>query len=123
MATSIDVPLAQGALYASKSNRDSPSTVLYQPYESWAPQSDWSVGLPAGEEAQCVAAGQTFAAVATSRHLLRLFSQAGACVRPASGMHGRAEQCVKGCLGASTHRKACFCAGQQSCVLSVSKVS
>lgn len=144
----------QGALYASRSNRDSPSTVLYQPYESWAPNSDWSLGLPAGppaacacllfshnwacalrvahgahqhgprlhascpfhawwarlevyhcraslagmernvapitqyslthgptycagEEAECVAAGRTFFAVATSRRLLRLFSQAG----------------------------------------------
>ena len=67
----------QGALYASRSNRDSPSTVVYQPYESWAPNSDWSLGLPAGEEAECVAAGAVFAAVATSRRLLRIFSQAG----------------------------------------------
>ena len=68
----------QGALYASRSSKDAPSTVLYQPYESWAPHSDWSLGLPEGEEAECVAAGQAFAAVATSKRLLRLFSQAGA---------------------------------------------
>ncbi|GAB4823682.1 hypothetical protein N2152v2_010728 [Parachlorella kessleri] len=67
----------KGALYASRSNRDSPSTVLYQPYESWAPNSDWSLGLPVGEEAECVAAGAVFAAVATSCRLLRIFSQAG----------------------------------------------
>lgn len=36
----------QGALYASRSNADSASTVVYRPYESWAPNSDWSLTLP-----------------------------------------------------------------------------
>ena len=40
-------------------------------------QSDWTVPLPAGEEARCLAVGSDFVAVATSRQLLRLFSPAG----------------------------------------------
>lgn len=39
-------PHPQGALYASRSNADSASTVVYRPYESWAPNSDWSLTLP-----------------------------------------------------------------------------
>ncbi|KAI7839202.1 hypothetical protein COHA_007091 [Chlorella ohadii] len=67
----------KGALYASRSNADSASTVVYRPYESWAPNSDWSLALPKGEEAECAAAGSSFCAVATSWRHLRLFSQAG----------------------------------------------
>jgi chromosome transmission fidelity protein 4 len=67
----------KGALYASRSNADSASTVVYRPYESWAPNSDWSLTLPKGEEAECAAAGGSFCALATSRRHLRLFSQAG----------------------------------------------
>ena len=36
----------QGALYASRSNSESQSTVVYRPYESWAPNSDWALTLP-----------------------------------------------------------------------------
>ena len=50
---------------------------MYSPFNSWAANSDWQVSLPEGEEATAVAAGQTFCAVATSRRMLRLFSQAG----------------------------------------------
>lgn len=38
--------LPQGALYASRSSAESQSTVVYRPYESWAPNSDWSLALP-----------------------------------------------------------------------------
>lgn len=51
--------------------------VMYRPFESWAPNSDWTVGLPAGEEACAVAAGESLCALATSRQLLRVFSAAG----------------------------------------------
>ncbi|KAL4439932.1 hypothetical protein ABPG75_002933 [Micractinium tetrahymenae] len=67
----------KGALYASRSNCDSASTIVYRPYECWAPHSDWTLALPKGEEAECAAAGGSFCAVATSRRQLRLFSQAG----------------------------------------------
>lgn len=68
----------QGPFYASKASRDAPSMLVYRPPESWAPNADWTVSLPAGEDAVAVAAGRSFCAVATSRHLLRLFSLAGA---------------------------------------------
>lgn len=67
----------KGPFYASKASRDAPSMLVYRPPESWAPNADWTVSLPAGEDAVAVAAGRSFCAVATSRHLLRLFSLAG----------------------------------------------
>ncbi|KAI3431740.1 hypothetical protein D9Q98_004782 [Chlorella vulgaris] len=67
----------KGALYACRTNSESASTVVYRPFESWAANSDWSISLPKGEEAECVAAGASFCAVATSKRQLRLFSQAG----------------------------------------------
>lgn len=39
-------PPPQGALYASRSSPESQSTVVYRPFESWAPNSDWSLTLP-----------------------------------------------------------------------------
>lgn len=67
----------QGVLYASPSSKDAASMLMYSPFNSWAANSDWQLSLPEGEEATAVAAGQTFCAVATSRRMLRLFSQAG----------------------------------------------
>ena len=67
----------EGALYASPSTAEAPSTVVYRPFESWAPNSEWSFGLPAGEEVVCIAAGATFVAVATSQRNLRFFSPSG----------------------------------------------
>lgn len=66
-----------GTAYASSSNSEYPSTVMYRPFEFWAPKSDWTVSLPAGEEAECVVAGRQFVAVASSQRLLRIFSPAG----------------------------------------------
>ncbi|PSC69197.1 WD repeat and HMG-box DNA-binding 1 isoform B [Micractinium conductrix] len=67
----------KGALYASRSTSESQSTVVYRPFESWAQNSDWTLTLPKGEEAECAAAGGSFCALATSRRQLRFFSQAG----------------------------------------------
>ena len=56
---------------------------LSPPDETHAPRActhnrtDWSLGLPAGEEAECVAAGSSFCAVATSRRTLRVFTPGG----------------------------------------------
>lgn len=68
----------QGVMYASRSSKDAPSTVMYRPFDSWAANSDWQVSLPTGDEALAVTAGQSFSAVATSQHMLRVFSPAGA---------------------------------------------
>jgi chromosome transmission fidelity protein 4 len=67
----------RGAFYASPASSDAPSTLVYRPFDAWAPNSDWSLGLPEGEEAECIAAGTTFAAVVTNTRMLRLFTAAG----------------------------------------------
>jgi len=64
-------------IYGSKSSKDAPSTIMYRPFDSWAANSDWQVSLPPGEEATAVTAGHSFSAVATSQHMLRIFSPAG----------------------------------------------
>ena len=55
-----------------------PSTVVYRPLASWAPNSDWQVQLEKGEEAVAVAVGHKFALVATSARYLRVYSHTGA---------------------------------------------
>ncbi|WVR04655.1 hypothetical protein IAU60_001666 [Kwoniella sp. DSM 27419] len=75
----------QGIAYASKSEADQPSTVYYRPYDSWASQADWSISLPAGEDALAVAAGGGPSAegglgsviAATDRGFLRFFTSSG----------------------------------------------
>ena len=71
-------------MYASPSSKDAPSTVMYRPFDSWAANSDWQVSLPPGEEAVAVTSGHSFSALATSQHVLRLFSPAGAPLPPAA---------------------------------------
>lgn len=68
----------QGVIYASRSSKDAPSTVMYRLFDSWAANSDWQVSLPPGDEALAVTAGHSFSALATSQHTLRVFSPAGA---------------------------------------------
>ncbi|EOD21019.1 hypothetical protein EMIHUDRAFT_450890 [Emiliania huxleyi CCMP1516] len=68
-------------LVASRSNHGktrNPSTVVYRPLASWAPNSDWQVQLEKGEEAVAVAVGHKFALVATSARYLRVYSHTGA---------------------------------------------
>ena len=72
------VSVIQGVMYASRSSKDAPSTVMYRPFDSWAANSDWQVSLPPGDEALALTAGQSFSALATSQHTLRVFSPAGA---------------------------------------------
>lgn len=67
----------QGALYASNASADSPAMLVYRPFESWAPHSDWSLPLPEAERPMCLAAGRSLLALATSTNTLRLFSPAG----------------------------------------------
>lgn len=59
--------------------------LVYRPPESWAPNADWTLALPAGEDVLAIAAGRSFCAAATSSGLLRLFSLAGGSDVGASG--------------------------------------
>ncbi|KAE9235545.1 hypothetical protein PF004_g9088 [Phytophthora fragariae] len=53
------------------------SFVFYRPFESWASNSSWHKTLPEGEDAECVATGREFCAVATSLHTLRIYTTSG----------------------------------------------
>ncbi|CEG40813.1 WD40 repeat protein [Plasmopara halstedii] len=53
------------------------SFVFYRPFESWASNSSWHKMLPEGEDAECVAAGREFCAVATSLQTLRIYTTSG----------------------------------------------
>uniref|UniRef100_M4B8K9 Uncharacterized protein n=1 Tax=Hyaloperonospora arabidopsidis (strain Emoy2) TaxID=559515 RepID=M4B8K9_HYAAE len=53
------------------------SFIFYRPFESWASNSSWHKALPEGEDAECVAAGREFCAVATSLHTLRIYTSSG----------------------------------------------
>ena len=88
-----------GALFASpevkeKGGKVTSSTISYRPFDAWAPQSDWTMTLDEGEEAQAVAVGSTFVAVATSKRMLRIFTTSGIQARvmmlrgPVLSMHG-----------------------------------
>eukprot|EP00873_Tetraselmis_striata_P018043 jgi/Tetstr1/438307/TSEL_026874.t1 len=67
----------RGTAYASHSNSEFPSTIMYRPFDFWAPKSDWTISLPQDEEAECIVAGLQFVAVATSQRMLRVMSLAG----------------------------------------------
>nr|XP_019008454.1 chromosome transmission fidelity protein 4 [Kwoniella pini CBS 10737]OCF47235.1 chromosome transmission fidelity protein 4 [Kwoniella pini CBS 10737] len=75
----------QGVVYASKAESNSPSSVYYRPYDSWASQSDWSITLPPGEDAIAVATGGGASAegglgsviVATSNGYVRFLTASG----------------------------------------------
>ncbi|KAG6613964.1 WD40 repeat protein [Phytophthora cinnamomi] len=53
------------------------SFVFYRPFESWASNSSWHKTLPEGEDAECIAAGRDFCAVATSLQTLRIYTASG----------------------------------------------
>jgi chromosome transmission fidelity protein 4 len=56
-----------------------PSVVVWRPHVSatWAGNSEWTVRLPIGEEAEVVAIGGNWGAVATSMQWIRIFSYSG----------------------------------------------
>ncbi|KAF9168010.1 hypothetical protein DFQ26_001990 [Actinomortierella ambigua] len=66
-----------GALYASESKDERPSTVYFKTHDSWASKSEWQVFLNPGEEAEAVALSAESAIVATSLGYVRIFSQSG----------------------------------------------
>ncbi|XP_043479156.1 WD repeat and HMG-box DNA-binding protein 1 [Leptopilina heterotoma] len=60
------------------SNDETPSKLVVVVLQGWGSgNKEWSVDLPEGEEAQCVAVGTTFVAVATDRRNLRIFMIGG----------------------------------------------
>jgi len=67
-----------GAIFASvtqaaEKDRARPSTIFYQPLDTWAP-GDWTMFLPTGEDAIALAIGDTWVAVATSKQYIRIIS-------------------------------------------------
>ena len=75
--TNSETCVLQGAAYASPSSKDAPSMLHYRPFESWVQDSEWQVELPVGEEAEALAVGERFVAVATSQRTLRILSETG----------------------------------------------
>eukprot|EP00808_Paulinella_micropora_P030462 g42653.t1 len=75
----------RAAFFASPENTDinraedpnRPSTVFYRPFRSWGGKSEWTLHLPKGESAQAVGCGGTWAALATNKQMLRIFSHSG----------------------------------------------
>eukprot|EP00941_MAST-03F_sp_MAST-3F-sp1_P001830 g1830.t1 len=53
------------------------STIFYKPFQAWSHNSDWIVQLHDGEESECLAIGDKFAAVATSHGFIRIFRHSG----------------------------------------------
>ncbi|GBG32000.1 WD repeat-containing protein 1 [Hondaea fermentalgiana] len=53
------------------------STLFYKSFDSRSNNADWTARLPVSEKARAVAAGASFAAVATNRRTLRIFRPSG----------------------------------------------
>ena len=66
-----------GALYASLSTMEAPSTVHFTPFDAWTSNAEWTLPLPQGEDAVGVAVGANFCVVANNRRMVRLFSLSG----------------------------------------------
>ena len=113
-----------GAAFASPITKEGgetvPSQVFYRPFDSWAPNSDWTVNLAKGEEATAIAVGATFVAVATSTRFLRIFSFSGVQLTVISLMGDAV--CMSGqdnMLGVVYHTPASpSLAGDQVCLIS-----
>jgi chromosome transmission fidelity protein 4 len=113
-----------GAAFASPITKEGgetvPSQVFYRPFDSWAPNSDWTVNLAKGEEATAIAVGATFVAVATSARFLRIFSFSGVQLTVISLMGDAV--CMSGqdnMLGVVYHTPASpSLAGDQVCLIS-----
>mmetsp|Transcript_19337 Transcript_19337/g.40651 ORF Transcript_19337/g.40651 Transcript_19337/m.40651 type:complete len:919 (+) Transcript_19337:83-2839(+) len=67
----------RGTVLASpEKGQESPSVLMYRPFESWAAGTEWTCTFPQGEEVKAVTVGTTFAAAATNQHL-RVYTLAG----------------------------------------------
>ncbi|XP_046632303.1 WD repeat and HMG-box DNA-binding protein 1-like isoform X3 [Daphnia pulicaria] len=68
---------SQALLLACPAQEDSPSRIVCVNFAAWDGHKEWATTLPLGEGALALAAGDAWVAVATSRNLLRLFSNSG----------------------------------------------
>ncbi|ORZ26584.1 WD40-repeat-containing domain protein [Lobosporangium transversale] len=66
-----------GALFAAPERAETPSTVFFRTYDSWATKSEWQIFLPEGEDVTAIALNAESAIVSTSRGFVRIFSQSG----------------------------------------------
>ncbi|KAJ3091672.1 hypothetical protein HK102_013860 [Quaeritorhiza haematococci] len=66
-----------GALFACESTHNSPSTIHFRPFDTWASKNDWLIQLNPGENAKAVALTSRGAVVATDQRFLRFFSHGG----------------------------------------------
>lgn len=95
-----------GVVFASPTHGEAgdpdyrPSVVFYRPLDAWAQNSDWTVHIQNDENVTCIAIGESWVAVATSKHYLRVFSHAGRqmtvmCLEgPVVSMVGRGDSLV-----------------------------
>ena len=67
----------QGAFYARAGSKREAALLVWRPFQSLFPKSDWTLELPAAERALAIAAGRGFVAVATSLHQLSIFTLSG----------------------------------------------
>ncbi|XP_020290374.1 WD repeat and HMG-box DNA-binding protein 1 [Pseudomyrmex gracilis] len=68
----------QALALSCAASEDEPSKVVVIALQGWGSgNKEWSVDLPEGEESECLAVGDNFVAVATSRRNLRLFMIGG----------------------------------------------
>jgi hypothetical protein len=81
----------EGALFASASLADreddieavEPSRLFYRPLTTYSSKNQWLFTLPKGESALCVAVGNRWSAVATTKQFVRIFTGRYRLFRPA----------------------------------------
>lgn len=66
-----------GVLLACPTASDHPSHIYFRPFQSWSNNSDWTLTLEEDECATGIVLSSRFAAVATSKHLIRVLSMTG----------------------------------------------
>ncbi|RLU23684.1 hypothetical protein DMN91_003890 [Ooceraea biroi] len=68
----------QALALSCTASEDSPSKIVVIALQGWGSgNKEWSLDLPEGEESECLAVGDNFVAVATSRRNLRIFMIGG----------------------------------------------
>ena len=68
----------KGALFATElRGQSSPSSIYFKPMGNWASNSDWTLRLDGDESVLAIALGSKWAAAATSRNFVRLFTTSG----------------------------------------------
>lgn len=96
-----------------------PSKLQCLHFSSWDTNKEWMVDLPKGEDVRALCLGQGWAAVATSKLMLRLFSIGGvqrevfSLPGPVVCMTGHGEQLLivyhRGTHSFNFYRSSCYC--------------